>query len=195
MNKFANSIAVVTGASSGIGEIKWFFSTVLISSRATHYLLLLLLFSGRGIVTELVKYPEIEVVGLSRSKLELESSNFTFLKCDVANAGDVTNAFNQIENKFPNKKISILINNAGMSKVNNFITPELGGHPTKLVRQTLPIRFSIQKILLATSLIESPICWYISITQTSWSTSSFWYLSTNIECKCTCTYSSYSRSY
>ena len=55
----------------------------------------------------MVKYPEIEVVGLSRSKLELESSNFTFLKCDVANAGDVTNAFNQIANKFPNKKISI----------------------------------------------------------------------------------------
>ena len=69
-------------------------------------------------MTELVKYPEIEVVGLSRSKVELENSNFTFLKCDVANAGDVTNAFNQIENKFPNKKISILINNAGMSKVN-----------------------------------------------------------------------------
>lgn len=68
-------------------------------------------------MTELVKYPEIEVVGLSRSKVELENSNFTFLKCDVANAGDVTNAFNQIENKFPNKKISILINNAGMSKV------------------------------------------------------------------------------
>ena len=65
-----------------------------------------------------MKYPEIEVVGLSRSKVEIENSNFTFFKCDVANAGDVTNAFNQIENKFPNKKISILINNAGMSKVN-----------------------------------------------------------------------------
>ena len=115
----------------------------------------------------MVKYPEIEVVGLSRSKLELESSNFTFLKCDVANAGDVTNAFNQIANKFPNKKISILINNAGMSKVNIFTASELGGHPTKVIRQTLPIRFSILKILLATSLTESSICWYISITQTS----------------------------
>ena len=89
---------------------------------------MLRLFSGRGIVTELVKYPEIEVVGLSRSKVELENSNFTFLKCDVANAGDVTNAFNQIENKFPNKKISILINNAGMSKVNPLNEPELSGH-------------------------------------------------------------------
>ena len=87
-------------------------------------------------MTELVKYPEIEVVGLSRSKVELENSNFTFLKCDVANAGDVTNAFNQIENKFPNKKISILINNAGMSKVSPINEPELSGHvpdaPAKL---------------------------------------------------------------
>ena len=141
MNKFANSIAVVTGASSGIGEMKWIFFAVLIASLATHYLLLL--FSGRGIVTELVKYPEIEVVGLSRSKVELESSNFTFLKCDVANAGDVTNAFNQIENKFPNKKISILINNAGMSKVNNFIWSELGGRPLTFIRQTLPTWFKL----------------------------------------------------
>ena len=37
MNKFANSIAVVTGASSGIGEIKWMIFTVLIASRATHF--------------------------------------------------------------------------------------------------------------------------------------------------------------
>ena len=121
MNKFANSIAVVTGASSGIGETNFFYSL----DHITHRFFIINI-SGRGIVTELVKYPEIEVVGLSRSKLELESSNFTFLKCDVANARDVTNAFNQIENKFPNKKISILINNAGMSKVNNFIGSELG---------------------------------------------------------------------
>ena len=139
MNKFANSIAVVTGASSGIGKTKHVFFYSL--AHITHDSFLL--FSGRGIVTELVKYPEIEVVGLSRSKVELESSNFTFLKCDVANAGDVTNAFNQIENKFPNKKISILINNAGMSKVNNFIGSELGGRPLTVIRQTLLASFQL----------------------------------------------------
>ena len=38
MNKFANSIAVVTGASSGIGKTKHvFFSTVLLTSRTTHF--------------------------------------------------------------------------------------------------------------------------------------------------------------
>ena len=72
---------------------------------------------GRGIVNELVKYPQIEVIGLARSKVELESENFTFFKCDVSNSNDISNAFNQIETKFPNKKISILINNAGISKV------------------------------------------------------------------------------
>ena len=91
----------------------------------------------------MVKYPEIEVVGLSRSKVELESSNFTFLKCDVANAQDVTNAFNQIGNKFPNKKISILINNAGMSKVNNFNGSELGGRLLTVIRQTQPASFQL----------------------------------------------------
>ena len=37
MNKFANSIAVVTGASSGIGKTKHVFSTVLLRSRTTHF--------------------------------------------------------------------------------------------------------------------------------------------------------------
>ena len=136
MNKFANSIAVVTGASSGIGEKQSVIPVHVHGFFVNSFL-------GRGIVTELVKYPEIEVVGLSRSKVEIKNSNFTFFKCDVANAGDVTNAFNQIENKFPNKKISILINNAGMSKVNNFNGSELGGRLLTVIRQTQPASFQL----------------------------------------------------
>ena len=43
---------------------------------------------------------------------------FTSIQCDVGQADQVEAAFGQIAAKFPDKNISILINNAGHAKVN-----------------------------------------------------------------------------
>ena len=65
MNKFAGTVAVVTGASAGI---------------------------GRGIAERLCE-EGLSVVGLSRRKVDLENDNFSSLQCDVGNAAEVQDAF------------------------------------------------------------------------------------------------------
>ena len=40
----------------------------------------------------------------------------SWFKCDVGNAEDVEKAFSEIASKFPNRNISILINNAAQNK-------------------------------------------------------------------------------
>ena len=41
----------------------------------------------------------------------------SWFKCDVGNAEDVERTFSEISSKFPNRNISILINNAGHNKL------------------------------------------------------------------------------
>ena len=90
MNKFAGTIAVVTGASAGI---------------------------GLGITERLLQEPDLLVVGLARRWINIDDDKFTSIKCDVGKADEVEAAFNQIKKKYPAKSISILINNAGHAKV------------------------------------------------------------------------------
>lgn len=59
------------------------------------------------------KYLGSLISHLRYDKLRLKS----WLKCDIGNAEDVENAFSQISSKFPNRKISILINNAAHNKL------------------------------------------------------------------------------
>merc|ERR1719515_535198 len=90
MEKFHGSIAVVTGASSGI---------------------------GLGIVKKLLETKELEVIGLSRREMTLAEPNFSWFKCDVGKAVEVEKAISAIIEKFPTRKISISVNNAGHSKL------------------------------------------------------------------------------
>ena len=104
MEKFEGTIAIVTGASGGI---------------------------GLGIAKKLIQFSRLEVIGFSRREItvrytvyaifenEYKISNFiqSWIKCDVGNAEDVENAFSEISLKFPDKRISILINNAANAKL------------------------------------------------------------------------------
>jgi len=57
------------------------------------------------------------VIGLSRRTIEdITSPNFHSLQCDVSKPHEIRNTFDHIKNAFPDKKISILINNAGLAK-------------------------------------------------------------------------------
>ncbi|XP_051173051.1 farnesol dehydrogenase-like [Leptopilina boulardi] len=93
MDRWMNKIAVVTGASSGIGV---------------------------ALVKALVK-KNINVVGLARrvenmekikNQLKNEKGAFYPIKCDLNKENDIINAFQWIEKNF--KSIDILVNNAGV---------------------------------------------------------------------------------
>ncbi|XP_044736521.1 farnesol dehydrogenase-like [Chrysoperla carnea] len=92
MDKWANKVVVVTGASSGIGY---------------------------GIAKRLTKYG-LQVIGLARrveriqklaSELANESGKLHPIKCDITNDNQVTEIFNNIKKQFGG--IDVLINNAG----------------------------------------------------------------------------------
>ena len=90
MDKFHGTICLITGASTGIGKY---------------------------LATQFVKTQQLHVIGLSRRKIEdITEENFTSLQCDLSKPHDIKTAFEQVRNAFPNKRISILVNNAGLSK-------------------------------------------------------------------------------
>ncbi|XP_051173059.1 farnesol dehydrogenase-like [Leptopilina boulardi] len=97
MDRWINKVAVVTGASSGIGET---------------------------LVKALMK-KNIKVVGLARrvenmekikNELKNEKCAFYPIKCDLSKEEDIINAFQWIENNF--QTIDILVNNAGIMTEN-----------------------------------------------------------------------------
>lgn len=100
MDKFVGKVAIVTGASAGIGE---------------------------AIVEELVKSGVI-VAGLARrvdkveaiaKKLSGEKGKLHAFKCDMTKEQDITSTFNEIIKKLGN--VHILINNAGLSLATDLI--------------------------------------------------------------------------
>ncbi|KAM7348777.1 farnesol dehydrogenase-like isoform 1-T2 [Cochliomyia hominivorax] len=105
MERWLNKIAVVTGASSGIGS---------------------------AIVIDLVKNG-LKVVGLARRIERVEAlkdnlpaeqkSQLTAIKCDVSNKESVNEAFDKIINKFGG--IDILVNNAGCIRSGQLVTMDL----------------------------------------------------------------------
>ena len=116
MEKFAGTLAVVTGASAGIG----------------HGLVLELLKSKDLKVSQKIKQLwfrvrrqvdfrtfnfDSKVIGLARREIDIRHENFVSFKCDVGNAEQVKAAFENIRKQFPDIPISILVNNAGHAKV------------------------------------------------------------------------------
>ena len=90
MEKFGKSIAIVTGASAGIGK---------------HLC--------NRLVTDA---PDLTVIGLARRPTEMQNKNYFGMTCDVSKASEIEKTIDEISRKFPDKKISILVNNAGHAK-------------------------------------------------------------------------------
>ncbi|KAG5684969.1 hypothetical protein PVAND_014174 [Polypedilum vanderplanki] len=95
MEKWQNKIAVVTGASSGIGE---------------------------AIVKSLASY-RLQVIGLARKVEKIPSceGRVTAIKCDISDLDEIKRVFKEIEEKFG--IIHILVNNAGVSLYKNILDP------------------------------------------------------------------------
>lgn len=95
MNRWIGKVALVTGASSGIGES---------ISRA---------FVGAGLHVLGLARREEKLKQLSNS-LANSAGSFNYIKCDVRNENDILKAFSYAENKLGS--IDILVNNAGIAR-------------------------------------------------------------------------------
>ena len=91
MEKFSNSVAIITGASAGIGK----------------EICLRLLAEAP---------PTLVVVGLARRPISIEHENFHAFECDISDPDQIENTIEKIQKKFEKLKISILVNNAGHAK-------------------------------------------------------------------------------
>ena len=56
------------------------------------------------------------MIGLSRRATEMENKNYLGITCDISDASQVEKTIDEISTKFPDRKISILVNNAGHAK-------------------------------------------------------------------------------
>jgi len=92
MDKFAGSIAIVTGGSAGI---------------------------GKALIKRLLeKSSNLTVVGLARRPIDEFSSfsNFKSFQCDVSKADQIQKMISAVQKEFPGKSVQILVNNAGHGK-------------------------------------------------------------------------------
>lgn len=95
MDKWKGKVAVVTGASSGIGE---------------------------AIVRDLAAH-DMKVIGLARrvEKIPKIDDKVTAIKCDVSDLNSIKSAFQEIEEKFG--EVHVLINNAGVALYVSVLEP------------------------------------------------------------------------
>jgi len=90
MERFNGTLCIITGASAGIGNY---------------------------VAKQFIKTSHLTVIGLSRRRVEdITSLNFLSLQCDISKPHEIKNTFDHIKKTFPDKKLSILINNAGLAK-------------------------------------------------------------------------------
>lgn len=92
MDKFAGSIAIVTGGSAGI---------------------------GKALIKRLLeKSSDLTVIGIARRPIDEFSSfpNFRNFQCDVSKADQIQKMISAVQSEFPGKSVQILVNNAGHGK-------------------------------------------------------------------------------
>ncbi|XP_023305096.2 farnesol dehydrogenase-like [Lucilia cuprina] len=125
MERWQNKVAVVTGASSGIGS---------------------------AIVKDLLK-AGVQVVGLARRKERVEElkeslpaeqkSLLTAIKCDVSNQQSVNEAFDEIIAKFGG--VDILVNNAGCAKMGQLVSMDVQDIQNVLQTNVMGIVYCTQR--------------------------------------------------
>lgn len=125
MERWQNKIAVVTGASSGIGV---------------------------AVVKDLV-HNGLQVVGLARRVERVENikkelpknlqTKLTAIKCDVSNLKSVNEAFDKIVQKFGG--IDILVNNAGCVKLGQLSTMDVADVEQVLQTNVLGVVYCTQR--------------------------------------------------
>lgn len=116
MDKWRNKIAVVTGASSGIGA-------AIVRNLASHGLKVI------GLARRVEKIQEIAA--------EFDSKIFA-IKCDVGDLSSIKSAFSEIEDRFGS--INVLVNNAGMiSGVRIF---DEGAEAEQKINSTIDVNFT-----------------------------------------------------
>jgi NADP+-dependent farnesol dehydrogenase len=104
MSRWSGRIAVVTGASAGIGAA------------------IVVELCKNGIIT-IGLARRVERVEQLRSELSPDQQkNFHAMKCDVSNEAEVVKTFAEIVNKFGG--IDVLINNAGVASVDSLTNPD-----------------------------------------------------------------------
>jgi len=64
----------------------------------------------------LTESPNVTVVGLARRPIAIDHANFCGLLCDISKAADIDRTVSVLRSKFPGRRVSILVNNAGHAK-------------------------------------------------------------------------------
>lgn len=116
MERWVGKVAVVSGASSGIGS-------AIVSDLVKSGMIVV------GLARRVERVDELQKLFTSNAKGKLHS-----LKCDISNDDDVKSAFEWIENKFG--VVHVLINNAGISTLTSITDDEGNEEKLKNVIQT-----------------------------------------------------------
>jgi len=89
MEQYADSLIIVTGGTSGI---------------------------GRSILQSLLNQlpNQSKIISLSRRETDFQDQNVVHIPCDVSNPASIDQAFKKIAADFPDKKVSVVVNSAGM---------------------------------------------------------------------------------
>lgn len=109
MERLDNTLLVITGASTGIG---FHVTKQVLDEIDTH--------------NTKNAYQNLPIlIAISRRKIEnIKNSNFRSKQADLSKPADINNVFEEIKSEFPNKKISVILANAGMARAIPILSDE-----------------------------------------------------------------------